>query len=263
VSGSRYLALLLAAAGAWWLSRGWHEASPSPEQLARSIARRNQLEVGFGDPSTFYVPPASRAGIEGVAVQAADRAQAVFALDGVKQALEVYPADFTSKLIRAVFVAGELTVLGARADGSYGPSWLLIGSSKIRDPDGTFHAAYRALHHELSSFVLKRDADSYAAWTALEPAGWEFSFSGADELKRLHEAAPDPATGFISGYGSTSPENDFNSYAEAIFADSEKLTRLAAQSARVREKLDFVIERYLSIEPNLRVTFERLGVLAH
>jgi hypothetical protein len=70
---------------------------------------------------------------------------------------------------------------------------------KIADREDTFSASYRALHHELSSFVLKHDNDTYADWLALEPAGWHFSETREDELVRAAQAAPDPATGFISG----------------------------------------------------------------
>jgi hypothetical protein len=87
-----------------------------------------------------------------------------------------------------------------------------------------------------------------------------FARNGGDELARLTGKPPDPRTGFISGYGGTSHENDFNAYAEEIFAAPARLVSLARTTPLVRTKLDFVLRVYTRIEPAMAATFERLGV---
>ncbi|MDB4985552.1 MAG: hypothetical protein JWN04_730 [Myxococcaceae bacterium] len=252
---------LLGVAGLAWAAHPVREGS-SPERIARRVAERNHVQVGFGAPSSFFAPPATSAAIEGVHVEPADPAQARIALDAVEQALLQYPEDFVQRLVHAIFVCGELSVSNVHAGGTYGPSWLLIGASKIHNREDTFWASYRALHHELSSFVLKHDNDTYADWLALEPTGWHFSETREDELVRAAQAAPDPATGFISGYGTSNPENDFNSYGENIFSDPELVKELAKKSPLIRKKLDFVIERYVRVDPAMRERFVYLGLLA-
>jgi hypothetical protein len=263
----RRRSLLIAAGavgcGTWWLTSVLSRPELRIRLAARSIASRNDIQVEFGPPSTFFVAPysASDAALPGGhATAATDPALLLASLQGIQRALEAYPADFARRLIKAVFVCGELTLDGARADGTYGPAWLIIGSSKLRDPDGAFAASFRALHHELSSFVLQYAPATLTSWKRFTPPDWVFARNGDDELARMTGQPPDPRTGFISGYGGTNYENDFNAYAEEVFAAPTRLVSLARTTPLVRAKLDFVLGVYISIEPAMAAAFERLGV---
>jgi hypothetical protein len=116
-----------------------------------------------------------------------------------------------------------------------------------------------AFHHELSSFVLKK-AGATQEWAAFAPADWNFTTTSEDALS--HGLRSDPAinTGFLSAYGATTAENDFNVYAERIFTQPRDLVRLACRHALVRKKLLFVLETYVKLDRRMENTFRQLGI---
>jgi hypothetical protein len=118
------------------------------------------------------------------------------------------------------------------------------------------------VHHELSSLVLRREPSTLPAWKRFAPpAGWRFEEMDEEKvLARAGDAAPDPATGFLSAYGGTNPENDFNVYAEKIFTEPEKVAGLARAHPLVHRKLDFVMGVYERIDPRMAAVFRDLGV---
>jgi hypothetical protein len=67
-----------------------------------------------------------------------------------------------------------------------------------------------------------------------------------------------PATGFLSAYGGTNAETDFN--AEEIFTEPATVARLTRALALIRTKLEFVIAVYVRIDPRMAAVFHELGV---
>ena len=78
-------------------------------------------------------------------------------------------------------------------------------------------------------------------------------------LVRANDAAPDPSTGFLSAYGATDAENDFNTYAETIFTEPAWLRDLAGKHSLIGEKLAFVLKTYVRVDPSIDATFRELG----
>jgi hypothetical protein len=97
-------------------------------------------------------------------------------------------------------------------------------------------------------------------WVAFVPTDWKFTTTSEAALSRGSAPAPAPETGFLTGYGATTAENDFNTYAEKIFTDPAALVQLACQHALVRKKLNFVLQTYVSLDVRLEETFRDLGV---
>jgi hypothetical protein len=99
-----------------------------------------------------------------------------------------------------------------------------------------------------------------AAWTAFAPPAWRFANTRETALAR--GADPDPAvdSGFLSAYGATTAENDFNTYAERIFTEPENLVRVACQHALVAKKFLFVLQTYVMLDDRLEKTFQNLGL---
>jgi hypothetical protein len=116
------------------------------------------------------------------------------------------------------------------------------------------------VHHELSSLVLARDPAALSRWTALTPSGWRFADSAPAALARASAADPDPSTGFLSAYGATTAENDFNVYAEKMFTEPMNVARLARGHVLVAQKVAFVADAYAAVDPRIRETFARLGL---
>jgi hypothetical protein len=115
------------------------------------------------------------------------------------------------------------------------------------------------VHHELSSIVLRHSPTTFAEWLQFSPPGWAQTARPDQALVRANDAAPDPSTGFLSAYGATDAENDFNTYAETIFTEPARLRDLAGKHSLIGEKLAFVLKTYVRVDPSIDATFRELG----
>jgi hypothetical protein len=241
----------------------WHSRPVPADAHASRLSAEHGITISFGPPNTFFVPPygpADAAQGHGYEALSADPADAAYTLEGVDTALKQYPNGFVSKLIRAIFVCGALRMGGARAGGTAGQLWIILAAWPDSDAETIRATGYMGVHHELSSFVLRRDPNTLSEWQALEPAGAVFADEPGAALARVGEADPDPATGFLSAYGASNPENDFNTYAETMFAEPAKLASLATKHERVARKLHVVRAAYVAVDPAMDATFSAMGL---
>jgi hypothetical protein len=81
-------------------------------------------------------------------------------------------------------------------------------------------------------------------------------------LRAAAAGAPDLATGFLSAYGATDPENDFNVYAETTFSDLERLSRIAAEHHIVARKLALLMAAFTLLDDRMPLVFDGLGLAA-
>jgi hypothetical protein len=181
-------------------------------------------------------------------------------MEGIEAALEKYPPGFVNKLIGAVFICGKLRMDGALAGGAAGPAWLVLSAPDDLARDHVRRLAEFTFHHELSSHVLRKDPTTMARWTAFAPPDAQFVKNVRETLARDGQAAPDPSTGFLTAYGSTNPENDFNTYAEEVFADAERLKSMARDQDAIKRKLRFVLNTYERIDGRLHRYFVMSGL---
>jgi hypothetical protein len=252
---------LLLLTGAWLLLAGRKDETPA--ERAQRLSAAHGVTIGIGSPDTFFVPPygPSDARVSDVEAQPVDRESAAIALEGIERALAQYPAGFVAGLIKAVFVAGELRAGGAEPGGTVGPAWIILAAPKDLGRKGIFATSYIGFHHELSSFALEKEPSTLPEWKRFAPAGWKFEEMDARTIiARGHDDDPDLATGFLSAYGGTNPENDFNVYAEKIFTEPATVARLAREHPLVRRKLEFVMAVYVRIDPRMAAVFRELGV---
>jgi hypothetical protein len=243
-----------------YLSLHPHPFEKVSERAAR-LTRTYGIVIGYGHPSTFFVPPygPADAEIDDMQMIGADLQSLAPALDGIEESLAMYPLGFVSSLVRAIFVAGELRVGSERAGGSTGPAWFILAASDSSDAWAIRLNNLVGVHHELSSFVLQK-ADAMEEWTAFTPVDWKFTTTSEEAL--THGSAPDPGqeTGFLSAYGATTAENDFNTYAERIFTEPKPLVQLACQHALIRKKLLFVLRTYIRLDARMENVFRELGI---
>jgi hypothetical protein len=249
---------LLLLTGAWLLLAGRKDETPA--ERAQRLSAAHGITIGIGSPDTFFVVPngPSDARVSDVEARPVDRESAAIALEGIERALAQYPAGFVAGLIKAVFVAGELRVGVVKAGGTYGPAWIILAAPKRLGREGIFATSYIGVHHELSSLALQREPSTLPEWERFAPAAW--NFETAPDIAREQGKDPDLATGFLSAYGGTNPENDFNVYAEKIFTEPATVARLAREHPLIRRKLEFVMAVYLRIDPRMAAVFRELGV---
>jgi hypothetical protein len=243
-----------------FLSRHPNAFETDQDHAAR-LSKQHGIVVGYGDPSTFFVPPyaAHDPVSNGMTLPAASKDAVAPALDGIESSLAVYPPGFVSNLVKAIFVGGDIRVNAELSGGFAGPTWIVLAAPDSSGREGIRLTSLLGVHHELSSFILRR-SEAAAAWAALSPADWKFV--STREAALAHGAGPDPAlhTGFLSAYGATTSENDFNTYAEKIFTEPEKVVQLACQHALVRTKLLFVLQTYVGLDARMTQVFQGLGM---
>jgi len=254
-------AFVALAAGVLLLARSNPEPEP-PEQHAARLSREHGLIVNFGAPSGFYTPPygPSDAQAEGVEIDAAKRADVSPALDGIEESLAKYPAGFVASVAHAIFIGGRIRFQGVDSGGTFGPAWIVLIAPSFLDPAAIRLTNLIGVHHELSSLVLRRNPFSYGGWTAFLPVGWQFTNDGKSSLARAKDLDPPPSTGFLSAYGATTAENDFNVYVEKMFTEPQKVARLAHEYPLIARKVAFVIATYAAVDPRLTETFRSLGL---
>ena len=237
-------------------------ASPSEAVAAQAaaIGRAHGLRVGFGDPTGFYVPPfgLADAAIPDAAMTPAAVKDLRPALDGIAESLALYPAGFYARFCRAVFLCGTLRFGGVRADGTYGPAWIVLAADPVVGPAGIRETARLGIHHEFSSLILSRVPGLGTRWAALLPRDWRATEQAGVALGRTGTA--DGHDGFLSAYAATSAENDFNTYAETAFGDPLRSLALARRFELVRRKASLLLGAYLALDARVELAFRRLGL---
>jgi hypothetical protein len=181
------------------------------------------------------------------------------ALDGIEQALAVYPPGFVSTRCKAVFICGSLSLDGAHAGGTYGPAWIILVATQ-RFGWGIFETALLGIHHELSSLVWYVRLDLPPRWRALLPEGYSEAKDTAEALKASPSGKGDVDRGFLSPYGATSAENDFNVYAELVSTDAARVAALADAHPLIARKLALLMDAYTSLDSRFDGIFRKLGL---
>jgi hypothetical protein len=256
--------LVAAGAGAGAVALLERARSLDPVALrarADAMGRKHGIYIGYEGPETFFVAPwTSRdAVISNGDMTRVDLEAVPEALDGIEQALAVYPPGFVSTRCKAIFICGSLVLDGAQAGGTYGPAWIILVATR-RFGWSIFQTALLGIHHELSSLVWYVRLDLPSRWRSLLPGGYSEAKDNAEALKASPSGDGDIERGFLSPYGATSAENDFNVYAEVVFTDAARVAALADKHPLVAQKLALVMNAYISLDSRFEDIFKKFGL---
>lgn len=253
-------ALVAAGTGGLLLRQPAGEGAEEVAARAAAIGRRYGLRVGYGDPAGFYVAPygPADARLRDARATPATPVDVAPALDGIAESLGRYPPGFYARFCRAIFVCGTLYFGDVRGGGTYGPAWIILAADPSVGAGGIRETARLGVHHEFSSLVLPRVPWIEPRWAALLPPGWRPTVRTDDALRRT--GPKDGSDGFLSPYAATSAENDFNTYAETVFGDPDRLVGLAARFPLVRQKAALLLGAYVALDPRMIATFRSLGL---
>ena len=254
---------IAAIAGLAQVAVGYLALHPHPfetiEQHAARLSNQHGILVGFGDPSKFFVPPLQAAALEGMQLPAASPDAVAIALDSIETSLATYPPGFVSSLMLGLFIGGDLRVKSELSGGFAGPNWFVLAAPEADGPEIIRLTSLLGVHHELSSFVLQKTG-AQLAWAALSPPEWRFAATREAALARGSEPDPPLDTGFLSAYGATTAENDFNTYAERIFTEPAPLMHAACEHTLISKKLRFVVQTYVELDARMGRVFRELGI---
>jgi hypothetical protein len=247
-----------------WRRRAGEPGDPvALRRRADALGALHGLRIDYGDPSTFFVAPfgAADAVIAGGSATPVESSALPPALDGVEEALAVYPTGFVATLCKAIFICGSLTLDGAEAGGTFGPAWLILVATPRVEESGIYETCRLGVHHELSSLLWAKLPDVVVRWASLMPSGWAPARTNAEVLSP-HAEQEGRTDGFLTAYGATTLENDFNVYAETIFAFPTRLLTAAQRSPVVARKAALIFEAYERLDPRFRQLFVQQGLSA-
>jgi hypothetical protein len=239
------------------------------EKIARELKERYGLVVRYGDPSEFFIPPYPPAdkGVDYLKIERVDPRCVLTALEGIRNALQMYPPGLIKKYISAVFVTGPMKMYGSsiaamyhRPAAKYHRSWIYV--SGPRSSLFGLKSYALSLHHELSSFFFYDYRLHFPAneWTAVNDKNFKYmgvykflraTASGSGEKRNQEEAKKWYRSGFVDDYGMASLEDDFNMYAEMVMGDSEYLKEVVKRYPKVAQKTKIVVDFYSRIDPKL------------
>lgn len=252
---------ILAATGATLIVGGRPPATTTTGtavERAAALSRRHGLLVTVDDPATVRVDGEAATAVAGVRLAPAAEEALGPALDGLEAALAVYPDGFVAKLARAVVIVGDLRIDGTPAGGTYGRSWIILSAPPGLDAASIRETCRLGLHHELSSFVWRGSA-TVGAWREAMPAGWREAATTEEQLEAARTPPPRSDSGFLSAYGATTLENDFNTYAERMMTDPAGLASLAKRFKVARRKATLVREAYVDVDRRMDAILPRFS----
>ncbi len=174
------------------------------------------------------------------------------------EALSRYPIDLVRKNLRAVYFADEIRFFGLSYGGTNSRDTIYIANRGATEGFTDSFLA-RTFHHEFSSILLRNNPDKFdvQAWCAANRSpygdgGIQALRNGTYETRYAEKWNVD---GFLNQYGASSLEEDFNTFAEALFTGDREFWSLAAKYPRLKDKVTVAIAFYQALDPSLSERF--------
>ena len=179
-------------------------------------------------------------------------------------ALAIYPPGFIDKRVTRLALAGQITLWNTQVGGFFATDTIALNAHDVSTPGGeTFFAD--SFHHELSSIIRNEILFNVSEWTAANPPN--FTYASMQDYKKILTQRPSVegdatlhAQGFVSLYGTTSLDNDWNTYAERVFGHAREHAALIEQFPKMREKTRQLLDIYGKLDPRLEQYFTTTGL---
>ena len=187
------------------------------------------------------------------------------ALDLIGQAFSVYPKGFVSRMLKTVALASHIEVWDQDAGGLYHDRLIAVNFDGVGDKV-TRGFNIDTVNHELSSIVRREVTFDITAWEKAKPPGFNYLDTEGHKkiLKDAGSVEGDPAlhkAGFISRYGQTLLDNDWNTYAERVFGHGPEFASLLQAEPALRPKTRILMDVYQSLDPRFVSYFMKSGLL--
>jgi hypothetical protein len=180
----------------------------------------------------------------------------------LSKGLAKYPPGVLEANLKTVYVLAELRYRDVITSGTNSRNcvYLKLGGEKAgftaTHVEGVFHA-------EFSSILLRNHPDflDAKAWREANPAGFKYLGDGVEAVKqgkvggRYREELLEK--GFLSEYGCSTLENDFNGMAVRLFTGDASLWAVADQYPRIKRKLELALAFYGKLDPAFTEAFFR------
>ncbi|MET1255923.1 hypothetical protein [Aliikangiella maris] len=171
------------------------------------------------------------------------------AIDLIEKEINLYATKPIKQVLKNIYLADKLSFYQVEYGGTaIGDSlYLTVGSVEQGYSDKYIAELF---HHELSSLFFHYLAFDKSTWKNANPENFKYLESDKEVLAQVakgdvnHYSTQNYENGFLSEYGKTNLENDFNTYAEVLMTEPEKLEALAKRYSRINMKLVLVQNFY-------------------
>ncbi len=163
--------------------------------------------------------------------------------------LKIAMNKYSSKAIgnlKKVYVVGKLFFYGENFTGTNTGKDIYIATKKNDNIEKTFHHEASSVLLRLNPFIFDKNKWQQISPASLQITGPQGVKQGLSSVNFNLKLLP---FGFLCDYALTNWENDFNMYAENIFAGGKEFWALVDQYPLVRKKTDMIIEFYYKIDP--------------
>lgn len=191
--------------------------------------------------------------------------EAAWADSCIRSELALYPAGFLSRVLEQVIVVRTLEFRGIEAGGTYFGRSIVLSILGVRGHCSGATDLREALHHELSSVILREYGDSFprAEWLACNPAGFKYLGDGVGAVA-AGETNLTPNVllirdGFLCAYSRASLEEDFNVTVQHLLSREYDLPCLVRDSPAMQRKLELVKKFLDGIDKEILVRFVSAG----
>jgi len=188
------------------------------------------------------------------------------ALGALNQAMAIYPPGFLDTILHRIVLAGRIEMWGTEVGGFFNNATIALNNNGATSTAGAVFLA-DSFHHELSSIVRNQVLFNVSDWTSNNPPG--FAYKSLADYKAILAERPSVegddalhAQGFVSRYGTTSLDNDWNTYAERVFGHGRSLAVLIHRFPRMRDKVHQLLDIYARLDPRFEPYFQDTGLRA-
>lgn len=224
--------------------------------FSQLINKRTGIEIHFDiDDNTF--PLSWQGGEINAQGTPLDSEEFERSLDLLTNALNKYPTEVIRSNLKKVYILKEIKFYGIGYGGTNSTDIVYMTNNGVAD-GYTDHYIEQTFHHEFSSILL-RNFPHYInknSWVQLNQL--EYGKGGVQALRDSNDSMDIDSVlnekGFLYQYAASDFENDFNSFAENLFAPSEKFKKVVHKYQALSEKLELIIRFYNLLDSSL--TFE-------
>ena len=173
--------------------------------------------------------------------------------------LSRYDREFVAQYLSTIYLFSQMRLHGQEYGGTtyHSRKWLYLDYRWLGDRNQTDEAM--GFHHEFSSLLLKLAGQSFDInqWRQLKPEGFEYQFHQsswrnlAQGNLSLSGDEDDYLMGVLCGYGTSTLEDDVNTYAQYLLAKPMRLDTIGARYPLVRKKAELLRSFYRDIGQNL------------
>jgi hypothetical protein len=180
----------------------------------------------------------------------------------IKKALGKYPIEVLKTNLKKVYILYDISFYNVGYGGTYWEDNVYItNQEKSNGYDDIF--VEQLFHAEFSSILYLNYKQYFNknAWKTANAPDAEYGDGGYEAIKNGSDSEDFNEEvnklGFLTQYGMSDMENDFNSFAKNIFSSDPGFWELFAKYKRLNKKLNLIINFYNSIDPQFTIEYFR------